>query len=76
MDDAERTEGGPQSVEDFHKQRFQENLAHARKRLDELEADPSESCSSCGHIPYPIVAVQHCWCDPAEDEPCTSMKES
>lgn len=49
---------------EFHERRFKENIARSRKRIDELEANPPEPCESCGHVPYPIVAVQHCWCDP------------
>jgi hypothetical protein len=53
-------------VSDYQRERFVEWLAAARHRLDELEADPPEPCEMCGHIAYPIVATQHCWCDPAD----------
>jgi len=51
---------------EFAERRFRENIATSRDRLDELDESPPDPCPQCGHIPYPIVATQHCWCEPFE----------
>lgn len=58
----------PGTVEEFEKRRFLERVQDALDRLAELQIDPPKPCPHCKHQPYPIVGVQHCWCDPSEEE--------
>ncbi len=55
------------SVEQMREQLWQERVASAARRLGELTENPPEECPTCHHRPYPIVATQDCWCDPAEE---------
>lgn len=47
---------------DFQRTRYEERRGEALQRL--RDAEPGTPCPCCGHIAYPIVAHQGCWCDP------------
>ena len=54
-------------MHEFEERRWRERVQNLRDKADQLEQEgPTGTCQYCGHIPYPITATQHCWCDPAD----------
>lgn len=65
-------EDRPESAEEYYEWHYKSSVKSAYERIKEAEENPPEPCPCCMRRPYPIVATQHCWCepnDPMEDEP-------